>query len=141
MNADFHRIVLASFEDVIANYQFEVRLPVWWLIELTSDTCIVRLVYDSGFIEAQLVYPQEKAERQAVKRPDGFPSGYPMYSINSVWKYLYPDDREDFRYHGNDIEGQAKAIRQLIVERLTGVLKGDFSWLPGYIGSNKMKNP
>jgi hypothetical protein len=133
MNADFHRIVLDRLAEVITQYQFEVQLPIWWLIELTNEACIVRLVYDTGLIEGQFVYPKEKAERQAVKRPDGFPSGYLRYDFTSVWKYLYPRDTKNFRYDGYDIEGQAEAIRQLLVERLTGVLKGDFSWLPGYM--------
>jgi hypothetical protein len=137
MNADFHRIVLEVFDDVIADYQFEVLLPAWWLIELANDKCILRLIYDSGFTEAQLVYPKEKAERHAIRRPDGFPSGYPMYPLFSVWKYLYPGDGENFRYNGNDVEGQAKAIKRLILDRLTDILKGDFSWLPGYQQSQK----
>jgi hypothetical protein len=137
MNADFHRMVLARLEDVITQYQFEVDASAWWLIELTSDVCIVRLIYDTGVTVGQFVYPKEKAERQAIKRPDGFPSGYPMYDFHSVWKYLYPRDRMNFRYDGYDIEGQAGMIRQLMLERFAGVLQGDFSWIPGYMQSYK----
>ena len=134
MNADFHRIVLKVFEDLIADYQFEVVHSASWLIELVNDKCIVRLIYDSGFVEGQFVDPREKAARQAVKRPDGFPSGYPIYNVFSVWKYLYPNDSVNYTYKGNDIEGQANAIKRLLQERLTNVLSGDFSWLSGYTG-------
>lgn len=131
MNADFHRIVLEVFGDIIADHRFKVDDSSWWLIELVNDACIVRLIYDSGFVVAQFVSPKEKAERQAVKRPDGFPSGYPMYSVFSVWRKLYPNDKENYRYKGDDMEGEVRAIRRLILERLTRVLDGDFSWVEG----------
>lgn len=137
MNADFHRIVLKIFDDVITDYQFEVDHSTWWLIELTNDKCILRLIYDTGFTVAQFVSPKEKAEREAIKRADGFPASYPLYPIYSVWKYLYPNDREDFRYDGYDIEEQAKVIKRLLLERMTNILKGDFSWIPGYMQSYK----
>lgn len=75
MNANFHRIVLGIFKDVIADYEFEVNHSTWWLIELTNDKCILRLIYDTGFTVARFVYPKEKIGREAIKRPDGFPSG------------------------------------------------------------------
>lgn len=133
MNADFHRIVLRVFEDVIADYQFKVDQSTWWLIELTNEKCILRLIYDTGFTEAQFVYPKEKMEREAFKRPDGFPSGYPRYPVYSVWRYLYPGDRENFQYDGYDIEEQATAIRRLLLERLTEILDGNFSWVQSYL--------
>lgn len=132
MNSDFHNIVLEIFKDVIADYRFKVDHATWWLIELTNDKCILRLIYDTGFTEAQFVYPKEKEEREAVKRADGFPSSYPLYPIYSVWKYLYPGDRENFQYNGYNIEEQATTIKRLLLERMTNILKGDFSWVQGY---------
>lgn len=132
MDADFQRIALDVFNDVIVNYKFGVRLTPSWLVEMANDKCIVRLVYETGILTAQFVDPREKAERQALKRPGALPPGYPMYSIFSVWKYLYPDDKENYRYDDYDIETQAKAIKRLLEERLSSVLGGDFSWLPGY---------
>jgi len=128
MNRDFQRVVLKAFDEIIKKFDFKVELPYWDEIRLINDKCIIYIIFDSGYVAVNLIDPKEKAEREKIKREDGLPPGFPKYPAYWVWEFLYPNDKEDFRYPGLDLEGQALAMKRLITQRLENVVKGDFSW-------------
>lgn len=132
-NKDFNEAVLSSFQDVINEFKFNVKTETNSSgVELLNEKCIIKFVYDSGFLVTSLIDPKEKANKEKIKRLDGLPNGYPKYSLFSVWKFLYPNDNKNFRYADTDLLGQIKADKQLLEERLRNVLNGDFTWTAAY---------
>jgi len=129
----FNDIVLDCFRDVIEAFQFDVKANSnGSSIEMWNEKCMIEFIYDSGFASISFVNPVEKAERKAIVRNFGFPAGYPKYPVFSVWKFLYPHDSKNYSYSGGDIEGHLKLEKQLLTERLSNVLNGDFSWVLAY---------
>lgn len=130
----FIQTISDCFNEIIKEFKFDIKVDEgkYSGVDLLNSKCIIRFSYDSGFVSSSFVNPEEKAQKEKIIRKDGLPTGYPYYSVFSVWKFLYPNDREDFRYKGMDIEGQALADKRLILARLKNVLNGDFSWTNAY---------
>ena len=131
----FEEAVLTHFKDTITAHGFQVRYsPDSFLgdLQLVNHKCIVRFLYDNPYVLCDFTDPVEKAEREKMIRPDGFPPGFPRYPVFSLWKFLYPGDEFTYEKKPGDIDQQVRNIRDLIHERFTNVLNGDFSWTARY---------
>lgn len=127
-NEQFESAIARNFKDVIIDLQFEVRYVRFDEIQFQNDKCILRFIFDTGRVLCDFINPEEKRASESNKRKDGMPNGFPVYPVHSIWKFLYPHDSKNFSYEGWDIDGQVLAIKKLLLERLTNVLNGDFSW-------------
>ena len=131
-NQQFEDLILQHFGDVMQDYDLEIRNVRWDEIQMYNDKCIVRFIYMEGMVVCDFIDPEVKKAREAVKRKDGFPSGFPVYSIYSVQKLLYPDDKTDYSSRDQTMEAQIISLKKQLLERFTHVLKGDFSWTTLY---------
>lgn len=128
---EFEKLVTNNLFDIIKEHQFDVKVNMKIdKVELLNQKCIIEFFYDMGLIQAYFVNPQEKTSRKDLWQ------GYPKYSSYLVWKFLYPNDSKNFSYEGTDIERQIKMKKQLLIERLSNVLEGDFSWVSPYNENN-----
>lgn len=135
MVTDFKQIIVDSFSDIIDDFKFHVSTDhnkIFEEVQLVNEKCIVRFMYDMGNVLCDFIDSVEKSLREEVVRKDGFPSGFPVYPLFSVWKFLYPNDKESFNYNGSNITEQALAIKSLILGRFRNIIKGDFSWTAAY---------
>jgi hypothetical protein len=64
------------------------------------------------------------------------PVGYPTYSTFSVWKFLYPDDQVNYSCGWVPLDQQVSGLKKLLLERLSNVLGGDFSWVEDFKVNN-----
>jgi hypothetical protein len=129
---EFKDLTIRHFKEAIEDYDFEVENTRLDEIQLNNDNCIVRFIYMEGMVVCDFIDPAEKKMRQAVKRSDGFPSGFPIYSLYLACKSLYPEYKLPHTNRDEEIESQIIGIKQLLLDKLTQVLKGDFSWTTAY---------
>jgi hypothetical protein len=134
MDSKLKDVVIENFGDIIATFKLQVKdeSHYWPVVLLYNDKCIFRFIDDHGSIEGSFINPIEKAVGEERKGPNGISKGYPIYPIFSVWEFLYSRDKEDYRSKSWDLEEQVKSIRKVLVERLSHVLAGDFTWTPKY---------
>lgn len=135
MVKNFKQTILDCFNDVIIEFEFSVKAnsrKAFNILELENEKCIIRFIEDMEYTSCDFIDPIERMRRQKIVRKDGFPSGYPVYPVYSVWQFLYPNHKADFNYRGMDLEGQVLANKRLILERFRNVLNGDFSWTAAY---------
>jgi hypothetical protein len=134
MDTRLQEAVIDNFGDIIARFKFQVRddSDYWPVVLLYNDKCIFRFTDDHGSIEGSFINPIEKDIGEKRKGPNGISKGYPVYKVFSVWEFLYSGDKHDYRTESWDLEVQVKAIKKVLVERLSHVLDGDFSWTANY---------
>ena len=130
-HSSFEREIRSQFDDIIEAFGFEIhyRDNMFKILELVNEKCIVRFIDDYGLIVCDFVDPVEKRYRESLPRKGVGPAGYPIYPAGMVWKFLYPYDKTDYSYGYEETEKQIRAIKRLLVERLTNILDGDFSWV------------
>ena len=132
---EFETTIIKYFKEIISDFNLEWKYGPSGKhdeIQLYNEKCMVRFIYDKGLVLCDFISPEEKLRRESVIRKDGFPSGFPVYSAYSVWKFLYPHDKINYNYIGWDIDEQVLAYKNILLERLTNVLRGDFSWAGDY---------
>ena len=135
----FYETIIGQFTDVIEEYKFELRRGLNETrdeLQLVNDKCIVRFLADAGLVLCDFTNPVEKAQRESMPRKGVGPVGFPTYPAFSVWKFLYPNDKVNYSYDGRDLDGQVQAKKRLLLERLTNVLGGDFSWAEDFKVNN-----
>jgi hypothetical protein len=130
-NPEFEKAIMRHFNEVAVEYGFEMKYDREIKpdeIQLLNDKCIVRFIYDMGAVACDLIDPREKKLRESMPRKGVGPAGFPVYPAIGVWEFLYPNDAINYRYAEWDVDGQVRAKKKLLLERLTNVLNGDFSW-------------
>jgi hypothetical protein len=130
---NFDVIVKLHFEDVIRDFQFFFKSEEKHSsCELLNDNCIIRIGYDSGFVSTVLIDPLEKAEKEKIIRKDGWPSGYPVYPLYTVIKFLYPNCEIDGNHRDMSVTDQLLQAKLHLKKWCIDILNGDFSWTGAY---------
>jgi hypothetical protein len=139
MEPKFEPAILTHFSDIITSHGFQVKYrPNSFIgdLQLVNDKCIIRFIFDNPYVLCDFTDPVEKREKEKIIRPDGFPPAWPVYPIFTLWKFLYPGDTLTYEQKPGDIDQQVRSTRNLIHERFTNVLNGDFSWAGRYKDCN-----
>ena len=88
MMPDLQELIVEHFKEIIDEFKFELKSPRYDEIQLINTGCILRFIYDAGYVICDFINPEEKRILESVVRKDGMPSGFPIYPIYSVWKFL-----------------------------------------------------
>ena len=137
-NKKFEQAVMENISNELIALQFEVSNEKYNFPEVVfyRSNCIVRFIYDFGAIVCDFIDPKEKETLERLYGNTPRTLGYSIYPSYAVWKFLYPNDLINYGLYGYGIEEQVLAIKRLLLERLTNVLNGDFSWAADFVKNN-----
>ena len=132
-NLDFENTVLNLFDEFVNKNRFLVdRNNKSNKIQFVNEKCIIRFINDYGNVECHFVNPAEKADREN-KQKKGLPVGYPVYPVYAVWIFFYPNDKINLTYDPwGSIEIQVLFFKKILIEKLSNVVEGDFSWVNAF---------
>lgn len=123
---NFGRDIKNAFGLLINAFDFNFYEVYEGCYELKNQRCVLRFTFDRGDISCNIKQFQSKD-----------PYGYGIYPI---LRYLFKDDK--FLSKGKIYDSQLQLIEyaDIIDSKLKSLLKGDFSWLDGYLASNEKLN-
>lgn len=129
--ADFEPLLFSILGPYLHEQGFKRvdRSTTGWYFEFNNSRCVIRLIYDYGYVGCQFVDPVIWSERVNLVINNA-PAGYPCYFIHHVYRYYYPEDDLMSKANPYDlIENQFTLIRLVLSEKLQHVVDGDFSWV------------
>lgn len=139
MNEEFKTLILNNFQEIIKEHNFiiEDRNKTFFELKLINDKCILRFTDDIDYvIICDFSDPVEKKNKERNSNLNPLLVGVPVYSVFSIWRFLFPKDKEDYSCNGCTSVQQVLNIKNLILTRLLNVLNGDFSWVNDYKTNN-----